>query len=366
MHQRAASNPATALPGLSAESFGALTWADLGLPSGDPPGRPRAEPRRTLATLLADTHPFAPLPAGTDPHPLAQAAAAPDVFLLAAADPLAAAADIASRALRAGERVAVLTADPVDADKVLNRLTDCHPVRALGAGEMANQFARSQRHSNRPGAGRRRRRRCPHANPCPVDAPRHAAAGHSGTRPGRRPGASGTGRPTGGRRGWPGVGAEYRGRYPVCPGPGGHCATGTQQRWPPPTRPSRRPRRQWPFAGPSGTRSSVRRPSRPGSASRPDYSGPLNICFTGPTPRRGPAPVPMADALADAVAAAEADLADAADRREALAAAHAVEAAAGLDSERAPPPGRPGRSPRRSRRAPSGPCRQPGRRRIWR
>ncbi len=102
---------------------GPLAWADLRLPppaavesSADAPDTPL-----TVAGLLALSD-------------------CPELMLVSAADSVAAAVSAATRALAAGRRVVVLAADPCDADKLVARLRSHAPVRALGAGEMANQL----------------------------------------------------------------------------------------------------------------------------------------------------------------------------------------------------------------------------------
>ena len=107
---------------------------------------------RSLTTPLdAPPPPFAPADAlvcdGT-PAELAALRAAvtcPDLYLLdaTAADQLRLAAELARACRQRGERVLLLTAESIDADKLVVRLRDAGEtslLRALGAGEPANQL----------------------------------------------------------------------------------------------------------------------------------------------------------------------------------------------------------------------------------
>ena len=79
-------------------------------------------------------------------HAISAALACPDLFLIdvpTGNDQLVLACELAREAERQGQRVLVLTAEPIDADKLITRLREYASgtlLRALGAGEVANQI----------------------------------------------------------------------------------------------------------------------------------------------------------------------------------------------------------------------------------
>ncbi len=110
-----------------------------------------ARPPRTPPASHSLTTPFAPAAAvACDGTPaelaaLRAAVACPDVYLLdaCAADQLRLAGELARACRQRGERVVLLTAESIDADKLIVRLRDAGEtslLRALGAGEPANQL----------------------------------------------------------------------------------------------------------------------------------------------------------------------------------------------------------------------------------
>ena len=115
------------------------------------PSRPPFASRSLTTTLDHAAPPFAPagaIPCDGTPAEIAAlraAAACPDVYLIdaAAGDQLRLAADLARACRQRGERVVLLTAESIDADKLVVRLRDAGEaslLRALGAGEPANQL----------------------------------------------------------------------------------------------------------------------------------------------------------------------------------------------------------------------------------
>ncbi len=115
------------------------------------PSRPPFASRSLTTPLDHAAPPFAPadaIPCDGTPAEIAAlraAAACPDVYLIdaSAGDQLRLAADLARACRQRGERVVLLTAESIDADKLVVRLRDAGEaslLRALGAGEPANQL----------------------------------------------------------------------------------------------------------------------------------------------------------------------------------------------------------------------------------